>query len=79
MIRKFKIGQHVEYRSSARGRGTPDEVYQITSTLPPREDSGEPEYLIKRSSEGYERVVRESQLLPTQRSEASESAPPKRG
>jgi hypothetical protein len=79
MLRKFKIGQFVEYRSSTRDRQAPGGVYQITSILPPREGKGEPEYLIKRSSEGYERVVRESQLLPTRRSESSEDASPKRG
>jgi|HubBroStandDraft_6_1064221.scaffolds.fasta_scaffold1017026_1 hypothetical protein len=79
MLRRFKIGQFVEYRPSAHDRKTPGDVYQITNIVPPREGSGEPEYLIKRSSEGYERVVSENELLPTRSPEPDEGAPPKRG
>jgi hypothetical protein len=78
MLRKFKIGQLVKYRSSAQ-QDAPGGVYRIISFLPLRERNGEPEYLVKNLNEGYERVVRESQLLRLQRSQPNEGAPPKRG
>jgi hypothetical protein len=78
MPRKFKIGHLVKYRSSAH-RDAPGGVYRIISFLPLREGNGEPEYLVKNSNEGYERVVKESQLLRLLRSQSNKGAPPKRG
>lgn len=79
MLRKFKIGQFVGYQPSPRDRNALSHIYRITSLLPPREGGGEPEYLIKNSREGYERVVGESQLLRLQRTKVTKRTPTKRG
>jgi hypothetical protein len=78
MLRKFAIGQFVEYRPSPGNRDALSQVYRITSLLPPREGGGEHEYLIKNSNEGYERIVGESQLQCLQRSRVDERTPTKR-
>ena len=75
MLRKFKIGQFVEYQPSRGKRDRLSQIYRIyriTSLLPPREDAGEPEYLIRNSSEGYERIAGESQLRRLQRPKADQ-------
>jgi hypothetical protein len=61
-IHKFKVGQTVDlipstFRSAARG------AYQIVS-LRPAED-GSTRYRIKSKSESHERVVSESDLVPS--------------
>ena len=72
MPRKFKIGHLVGYRSRVHERRTSRAVYRITSLLPSREAGGEPEYLIRSSIEGYERVVKESELIRLQRAQVNE-------
>ena len=62
MLRKFKIGQFVGYAAKVRERRTSRTIYCITGVVPPREASDEPEYLIRNSIEGYERLVKESEL-----------------
>jgi hypothetical protein len=82
MLRKFKIGQFVEYQPSREKTDRVSQIYRIyriyrsyriTGLLPPREDAGEPEYLIRNSSEGYERIAGESQLRRLQRPKAGQT------
>jgi hypothetical protein len=59
---KFKIGQTVDLipsisRSAAAGH------YEIVSLRPA--DGGNPQYRVKSKSESHERVVSESDLLPS--------------
>jgi len=75
MARKFKIGRFVGYHSRVRERRISRGVYRITSLLPLRETSDEPEYLIKSSIEGYERVVKESELIRLQGPRLNEAKP----
>lgn len=61
-IHKFKVGQTVDlipstFRSAAKGS------YEIVG-LRPAED-GKTEYRVKSRSEAHERVVAESDLIPT--------------
>ena len=61
-IHKFKIGQTVDliqstFRSAASGH------YEIVSLRP--SEGGDPQYRIKSKSELLERVVSESELVPT--------------
>ncbi len=61
-IHKFKIGQTVDLiastsRSAASGR------YEIISLRPA--DGGDPQYRIKSKNESHERVVAESNLIPS--------------
>jgi hypothetical protein len=61
-IHKFKIGQMVDliqstFRSAASGH------YEIVSLRP--SEGGDPQYRIKSKSELLERVVSESELVPT--------------
>lgn len=77
MLRKYRIGQFVGYPSNPRERPVSRNIYRITSLLPPREGGGEPEYLIKNSTEGYERVVKESDLVQLARS-VNENTPTRR-
>jgi hypothetical protein len=61
-IHKFKIGQTVDliqstFRSAASGH------YEIVSLRP--SEGGDPQYRIKSKSELHERVVSESDLVPT--------------
>jgi hypothetical protein len=61
-IHRFKIGQTVDlipstFRSAARGN------YEIVSLRPA--EGGNPQYRIKSKSENHERVVGESDLVPS--------------
>jgi hypothetical protein len=61
-IHKFKVGQTVDlipttFRSAAKG------TYQIVSLRPA--EGGNTQYRIKSKSEAHERVVSESDLIPS--------------
>jgi len=61
---KFRIGQSVDlmpstFRSAAKGQ------YEIVSLRPA--EGGSPQYRIKSKSETHERVVAESDLIPSAR------------
>jgi hypothetical protein len=62
-LHRFKIGQNVDLitstaRSAASGR------YEIIS-LRPTDGGGDPQYRVKSKSESHERVVSESDLVPS--------------
>ena len=78
MVRKFKIGQFVEYRPKPQEGRTSSGIYRITGLLPSREAGDEPEYLIRNSIEGYERLVKESELIRLRRPEPNERKRTKR-
>jgi hypothetical protein len=60
--RKFRIGQTVIYRPTARGRNAvPLGTYQVIRFLPERKD-GDLGYQIKHLNEGEERFAKESEL-----------------
>jgi hypothetical protein len=64
-VHRFKIGQSVElvsstFRSAASGQ------YEIMS-LRPTDGSGDLKYRVKSKSESHERVVSESDLVPSAR------------
>ena len=61
-VHKFRIGQSVDlipstFRSAASGH------YEIISLWPA--EGGNPQYRIRNKSESHERVVAESDLIPT--------------
>jgi hypothetical protein len=69
---RFAVGQTVRLR---RGFGTATkttEIYRITGTLPPREDS--PQYRIRNDDERHERVTTQDSLEPVDTSPASEDS-----
>jgi hypothetical protein len=57
---KFKVGQTVNFTSSAFDRGGASGIYKVTHLLPPEGDDHQ--YRIKSANEPHERVVKESQL-----------------
>lgn len=59
-VHKFKIGQSVNYTSTAGGAGRGNGIYKITQLLPPEGDDFQ--YKIKSTAEAHERVAKESQL-----------------
>jgi hypothetical protein len=59
---RFVVGQTVMLRSSFGKFSTNAEVYRITGTLPPKEDS--PQYRIRNDDERHERVATEDNLEP---------------
>jgi hypothetical protein len=77
MLRKFKIGQFVKYIFNSDEGPTSRGIYRITGFLP--EASDEPEYLIRNSIEGYERLVKESELVQLQGLGPNVGKPTKRG
>jgi hypothetical protein len=78
MIHKFRTGQFVRYRSNGGKERTSRGIYSVTSLLPSREASDEPEYLIWNSIEGYERLAKETELIHSQHSEPNVRNPKKR-
>ena len=59
---KFRVGQQVTLAANFTNRHDMARRYMVTKRLPSRD--GEVEYRIKRPSELYERVARESDLKP---------------
>jgi hypothetical protein len=59
---KYRIGQHVSYRS--HGRDWPPGVYVVLARLP-QSDDGEFQYRIRHSRERHQLRAKESQLKPT--------------
>ena len=55
----FAVGQTVRLRS---GFGKTAEIYRITGTMPPRENS--PQYRIRNDAERHERVTTQDSLEP---------------
>jgi hypothetical protein len=65
---KFTVGQEVHYLSHPLMGKVPRGVYRVTRLLPT--DSGEPQYRVKHTVDGHERVVTEGQLIPARASQA---------
>jgi hypothetical protein len=65
----FAVGQTVRLRS---GFGKTAEIYRITGTMPPRENS--PQYRIRNDAERHERVTTQDSLEPVPLSPVSEDA-----
>jgi hypothetical protein len=60
--RKFALGDHVRLAlDPALANNNPQDVYTISRMLPPQANIWQ--YLVKRVSDGQERVVSELQLL----------------
>ena len=57
---KFKVGQLVDFVPSRPGTAISGRPYEIVRLLPA--EAGELQYRIKSKSEGFERVVKESEL-----------------
>ena len=57
---KFKVGQLVDFAPSRPGMAPSGRPYEIVRLLPG--EAGELQYRIKSKSEGFERVVKESEL-----------------
>jgi hypothetical protein len=57
---KFQAGQTVKLLPSSLDHHTPHGLYEVVRILPP--DGDDNQYRVKSSSDGHERVVRESQL-----------------
>jgi hypothetical protein len=68
----FTIGQAVRLRGSFRSFPKTSEVYRITGTLPPREES--PQYRIRNDDERHERVTTQDNLELVRPSQFSEGA-----
>jgi hypothetical protein len=66
---RFAIGQTVRLKGFGTFPKNVD-VYRITGTLPPREDS--PQYRIRNDDERYERVTTEDRLEPVGMTPAGE-------
>ncbi|PBC00897.1 hypothetical protein [Mesorhizobium sp. WSM3860] len=60
--RRFDLGQAVRLKGGLGTGPTSAEVYRVTRTLPPRENS--PQYRIRSDAEPHERVVTEDRLEP---------------
>ncbi|SFO34678.1 hypothetical protein SAMN03159463_01703 [Mesorhizobium sp. NFR06] len=58
--RLFGVGQAVRLKGDFRTPATIADVYHVTATLPPRENS--PQYRIRSETEPHERVVTEDRL-----------------
>ena len=58
----FAIGQAVRLRGGFGRPALPADIYHITATLPPREDS--PQYRIRNDDERHERVATQDSLEP---------------
>jgi hypothetical protein len=57
---KYRIGETMNFRSSARGLAAPAGQYRIIGHRPP--EGGEPLYRIKSDLERHDRIARESEL-----------------
>ena len=58
---KFQIGTIV--RSAARqSTGIPPGSYEVVRQLPSDDGMGDPQYHVKATGDGHQRVIRESQL-----------------
>ncbi len=57
---RFDIGQLVQVKDGMSASSVSSEVYEITGTLPPRDDSYQ--YRIRSESERHERVTTEDML-----------------
>lgn len=57
---RYKVGSVVRFTPSGLDKQAPAGSYQIVRQLPP--DGSDNQYRVKSSSDGHERVVRESQL-----------------
>ena len=68
----FTIVQAVRLRGSFRSFPKTSEVYRITGTLPPREES--PQYRIRNDDERHERVTTQDNLELVRPSQFSEGA-----
>jgi len=60
--RLFGVGQAVRLKGDFRTPAKIADVYHVTATLPPRENS--PQYRIRSDAEPHERVVTEDRLEP---------------
>jgi hypothetical protein len=60
---KFRIGQIVTYRAPVRIRDAPPGIYVIIARLPQSDDS-QLKYRIKHSSEPYQQIAKEGELIP---------------
>ncbi len=58
----FAVGQSVRLKGGFKGPALPEEVYQVTATLPLTGDL--PQYRIRNDDERYERVATQDSLEP---------------
>jgi hypothetical protein len=66
MPHKFNVGQTVQFQpSEGFPRTTAGGLYDVTRQLPER--NGEFEYRVKSRNEPHERIVKESELIGTDR------------
>lgn len=56
----FSIGQSVQLKGRIAGSRSPGAVFQVTGTLPPKENS--PQYRIRSENEVYERVTTQDDI-----------------
>lgn len=68
----FAVGQTVRLRSGFGSFPKIADIYRITATLPPRENS--PQYRIRNDAERHERVTTQDTLQPVRMSLAGEGA-----
>lgn len=61
---RFKIGQHVDFRPGRLAMPPSGGAYEIMRLMP--FEGGDLHYRIKSAAETFERVAKESELLPTQ-------------
>lgn len=66
----FAVGQAVRMKGGFGRPASPEGVYRITGTLPPRGDS--PQYRIRNDDERHERVTTQDSLEPVAMSQAGD-------